>query len=598
MEFLRALNIEQSRRQLVPSLYVIQGNGQGSHFDLTELASSSDDRVIGIGREKGNDITVEDHEASRRHAEIRKHNDTYSLTDLDSSNGTFLNNCRIAEAELKSGDRIQIGRTLFLYSHGEGGHLPPANVEIVGTESGDDGSRIIAAVPDKLGPNLPPLPQDDTQNHWLVQAQNNLDVMYRTALAVSHTLDIDDLLDRILQLVFDWVEADRGCIMLREEETGQLITKARRDREAGTKSSMTISRTILDYVLERHEGVLTSNAQGDDRFRSGQSVLRTGVHEAICVPMQGRYGQIGVLYVDTLTPLGEVMASGGQRFTDEHLKLMVAIGHQAALAVEDTTYYSAMVQSERLAAVGQTIATLSHHIKNILQGIHGGSYLVEMGLDKNDLGVTDKGWGIVRRNQQKISSLVMDMLSFSKDRKPEPSPSDIPALLAEIIETVKQRAEDAAISVHCKTPDNFPVLLCDTEALSRAILNVVTNAIDAVEELSDGTVNITTEIDEKREVVHVRVTDNGPGIPAETLPDIFNLFVSTKGAKGTGLGLTVSQKILREHGGDISVESNATHGTCFTLSFPLILSDQTTTGTRGTVTDMQLPADFDASITP
>ena len=582
----------------MPSLYVIRGNGQGSHFDLTELVSSSDDRVIGIGREKGNDITVEDHEASRRHAEIRKQNDIYSLADLDSSNGTFLNNCRIAEVELKSGDRIQIGRTLFLYSHGEGGHLPPANVEIVGTESGDDGSRIIAAVPDKLGPNLPPLPQDDTQNHWLVQAQNNLDVMYRTALAVSHTLNIDDLLDRILQLVFDWVEADRGCIMLREEEAGQLITKARRDREAGTKSSMTISRTILDYVLERHEGVLTSNAQGDDRFRSGQSVLRTGVHEAICVPMQGRYGQIGVLYVDTLTPLGEVMASGGQRFTDEHLKLMVAIGHQAALAVEDTTYYSAMVQSERLAAVGQTIATLSHHIKNILQGIHGGSYLVEMGLDKNDLGVTDKGWGIVRRNQQKISSLVMDMLSFSKDRKPEPSPSDIPALLAEIIETVKQRAEDAAISVHCKTPDNFPVLLCDTEALSRAILNVVTNAIDAVEEQSDGTVNITTEIDEKREVVHVRVTDNGPGIPEETLPDIFNLFVSTKGAKGTGLGLTVSQKILREHGGDISVESTATHGTCFTLSFPLILSDQTTTGTRGTVTDMQLPADFDASITP
>ncbi len=582
----------------MPSIYVIQGSGQGSHFDLAELISSSDERVVGIGREKGNDITVEDHEASRRHAEIRKRNDTYFLADLDSSNGTFLNNCRISEAELKSGDRIQIGRTLFLYSKGESGHLPPANVEIIGTESDGDGSRIIAAVPDKLGPNLPPLPQDDTQNHWLAQAQNNLDVMYRTALAVSHTLDIDDLLDRILQLVFDWVEADRGCIMLREEETGQLITKARRDRVAGTKSSMTISRTILDYVLERHEGVLTSNAQGDDRFRSGQSVLRTGVHEAICVPMQGRYGQIGVLYVDTVTPLGEVMASGGQHFSDEHLKLMVAIGHQAALAVEDTRYYSAMVQSERLAAVGQTIATLSHHIKNILQGIHGGSYLVEMGLDKNDLGVTDKGWGIVRRNQHKISSLVMDMLSFSKDRKPEPSPSDIPALLAEIVETVKQRAEDAGISVHCTAPDNFPVILCDTEALSRAILNVVTNAIDAVEERADGKVDITTEIDGEREVVQVRVTDNGPGIPAETLPHIFNLFVSTKGAKGTGLGLTVSQKILREHGGSISVESTATHGTCFTLSFPLLFSDQAASGGRGTVTDAQLPSDFDASIAP
>ena len=94
------------------------------------------------------------------------------------------------------------------------------------------------------------------------------------------------------------------------------------------------------------------------------------------------------------------------------------------------------------------------------------------------------------------------------------------------------------------------------------------------------------------------VTDNGPGIPADTLPDIFNLFVSTKDAKGTGLGLTVSQKILREHGGDISVESTATHGTCFTLSFPLLFAEQTTASKRGTVTDVPLPADFDASITP
>ncbi|MEO2002092.1 MAG: FHA domain-containing protein, partial [Pirellulales bacterium] len=93
----------------MPSLYVIQGSGQGSHFDLAELISSSGEPGIGIGREKGNEITVEDHEASRRHAEIRKHDDTYFLADLDSSNGTFLNNCRISEAELKSGDRIQIG---------------------------------------------------------------------------------------------------------------------------------------------------------------------------------------------------------------------------------------------------------------------------------------------------------------------------------------------------------------------------------------------------------------------------------------------------------------------------------------------------------
>ena len=98
---------------------------------------------------------------------------------------------------------------------------------------------------------------------------------------------------------------------------------------------------------------------------------------------------------------------------------MVAIGHQAALAVEDTSYYSAMVQAERLAAMGQTIATLSHHIKNILQG-HSRRQLPDReGLKDSDSDVVRRGWRIVEKNQERISSLVMDMLTFSKDREPE-----------------------------------------------------------------------------------------------------------------------------------------------------------------------------------
>jgi two-component system NtrC family sensor kinase len=582
----------------VHSLFCIQGSHRGTHFDLEALAGE-DGAVVTIGREKGNLIQVDDHEVSRRHVELRLEEGCYRVVDLNSSNGSFINNRRIDEATLTPGDRLQVGRTLFLFSGSDLAERRLQNVQIVADGSREDGSRIISAIPDDAGElGGPPLPLDDTQNHWLARARSNLQVMYRTALAVSHTLDIDELLDRVLQLVFEWVEADRGCIMLLEPETGRLNTKARRDRDAGSQSSMAISRTILDYVLERREGVLTSDAQGDDRFRSGQSVMRTGVHEAICVPMQGRYGQVGLLYVDTLIPLGEVMEGGGQRFTEEHLKLMVAIGHQAALAVEDTTYYSAMVQAERLAAVGQTIATLSHHIKNILQGIRGGSYLVEMGLDNEDLGVTDKGWGIVRRNQNKISSLVMDMLSFSKDREPDPVPSDLTAIINEIVETVAQRAEEAGVTIRWQPDDAFPKLLCDPEGISRAVLNVVTNAIDAVEEQPDGRVEIAVELDELQEAVRITVRDNGPGIPADTLPEIFNLFVSTKGARGTGLGLTVSRKILREHGGDITVKSSPQTGSRFTLSFPFDLGGRADAGSSGTVTDVKLPADFDASITP
>ena len=580
------------------SLFCIQGSHRGTHFDLEALAGENG-AVVTIGREKGNLIQVDDHEVSRRHAELRPGEGCFRLVDLNSSNGTFLNNRRIDEATLTPGDRLQVGRTLFLFSGNSPAERQLQDVQIVAAGSREDGSRIISAIPDDAGGlGGPPLPLDDTQNHWLARARSNLQVMYRTALAVSHTLDIDELLDRVLQLVFEWVEADRGCIMLLDPETGRLTTKARRDRDAGSQSSMAISRTILDYVLERREGVLTSDAQGDDRFRSGQSVLRTGVHEAICVPMQGRYGQVGLLYVDTLIPLGEAMDGGGKRFTEEHLKLMVAIGHQAALAVEDTTYYSAMVQAERLAAVGQTIATLSHHIKNILQGIRGGSYLVEMGLDNEDLGVTDKGWGIVRRNQNKISSLVMDMLSFSKDREPDPVPSDLTAIINDIVETVAQRAEEAEVPIRWQPDDSFPKLLFDPEGISRAVLNVVTNAIDAVENQPNGRVEIAVELNDQQETVRITVRDNGPGIPADRLPEIFNLFVSTKGARGTGLGLTVSQKILREHGGDISVESSPQSGSCFTLSFPFDLGGRADAGSSGTVSDAKLPADFDASITP
>ena len=550
----------------MPSLFVIQGRNRGSRYDLT-----NHEGAMCIGREAGNFVQLDDNEVSRRHAEIRRIGETFVVGDLKSSNGTWLNSRKIERAELSSGDQIQVGRTILVYAR-DGVDVPAAGlVDIVPASNAADGSRIVRTAHEvDIGGN--PLP-DDTQNRWLARARSNLQVMYRTALAVSHTLDIDELLGRILQLVFEWVEADRGCIMLLDPESKQLRTKARRDRRVGETTAMAISRTILDYVLDRGEGVITSDAQDDDRFSGGNSVVRTGVREAICVPMQGRYGTVGVIYVDTTVPLGDAIEHGQRQFTDEHLKLLIAIGHQAALAVEDTTYYSAMVQSERLAAVGQTIATLSHHIKNILQGIRGGSYLVDMGLENEDLAVVRKGWDIVNRNQNKISSLVMDMLSFSKEREPDPVPSDLVALVTDIVETVQQRADEIGAAIDWAPPTDVPQLLFDPEALSRAILNVVTNALDAVEDRDGAAVTIHVECDTEAERVRVIVGDNGEGMAPETIAEIFNLFVSTKGARGTGLGLTVSRKILREHGGDIRVTSRPGEGSTFVLEFPLCTGD-------------------------
>jgi signal transduction histidine kinase len=170
------------------------------------------------------------------------------------------------------------------------------------------------------------------------------------------------------------------------------------------------------------------------------------------------------------------------------------------------------------------------------------------------------------------------MLSFSKEREPDPVPSDLVALVTDIVETVQQRADEIGAAIDWAPPTDVPQLLFDPEALSRAILNVMTNALDAVEDRDGAAVTIHVECDTEAELVRVIVGDNGGGMSPETIAEIFNLFVSTKGARGTGLGLTVSRKILREHGGDIRVTSRPGEGSTFVLEFPLRTGDDSQSG--------------------
>jgi signal transduction histidine kinase len=359
--------------------------------------------------------------------------------------------------------------------------------------------------------------------------------------------------------------------MLVDPESKQLSPKVRRDRHrVQDDDQMNISQTILDYVMQRQEGVLTSDAKEDQRWDTAASILQQGVREAICVPMQGRYDVVGVIYIDTLTPAHKVIANAPRRFREEHLKLMVAIGHQAALAVEDTMYYSQMMQAERLAAIGQTIAMLSHHIKNILQGIRGGSYLIEMGLSQHDENITQKGWQIVDKNQNKISTMVMDMLSFSKEREPDMAAAELNEVVSDVVELMQSRANELSVALVWQPDANMPTLQFDEEAMHRAVLNVLTNAIDACEGVTEGKVEVATHYLPAEDLAQVVFSDNGVGIPEEQLPKIFQVFVSDKGARGTGLGLPVSQKIIKEHGGRILVDSHSGRGSRFTLEFPAV----------------------------
>jgi len=359
--------------------------------------------------------------------------------------------------------------------------------------------------------------------------------------------------------------------MLHNPDSGVLEPKAVRWRNPGApQERIPVSSTILDYVQREKKGLLVSDAARDERFSTGQSIVRFGIREVICVPMKGRHETLGVLYLDTLSTARDVLASGSPlgKFSEDHLALAIAIAHFAALAIEDTRYHHAMVQAERLAAIGQTIAALSHGIKNILQGLRSGSDILNMGIAEKDEALLLQGWNIVQKNQGKISYLVMDMLSYSKEREPLIEDTDLNAVVREVLEVVQGRVKEAGVRLDSKL-DALPLAQVDGQSIQHALLNIVSNALDAVEDRPDPRVGVATGLEAGGAWVRILVQDNGPGIPAEKLQDIFRPFVSTKGSKGTGLGLAVSRKNLREHGGDILAESRLGKGSRFILRLPL-----------------------------
>ena len=201
----------------------------------------------------------------------------------------------------------------------------------------------------------------------------------------------------------------------------------------------------------------------------------------------------------------------------------------------------------------------------------GGSYLIEEGLNSNENDVVRKGWNIVEKNQEKISNLVMDMLTFSKQREPDMAPADLNQVTADVVELMLSRAEEAEVKLVWQPCEVMPTLSFDSESLHRAILNILTNAIDACSKQEEGCVTISTHFLPEQDIAHIIIQDNGEGIAPEDLKKIFSVFESRKGSRGTGLGLPVSQKILKEHGGDIRVESEPDSGSRFILELPAVL---------------------------
>jgi signal transduction histidine kinase/pSer/pThr/pTyr-binding forkhead associated (FHA) protein len=575
----------------VPRLFVTKGPDEGKQFELTGDS-------IPIGRDAGSRIRMNDTEVSRRHAELVRTADGYRILDKGSANGTFVNNQSVKDALLHFGDRVQVGQSVMVFSPGRG-ETPVAgdlaeHINLIARQDLELSGSIVGTIDDTEGGRLLIRP-DQAGGPWPKTALANLGLLYEATRAVSHILDLDELLERLLELIFRALEPDRGCVLLRadDDERGGDPTdgrgfepKAVRWRDgADRQERIPISRTIVDHVLREKQGILVSDAGSDERFQAVQSVVRLGIREVICVPMKGRHGTLGVLYLDTRTTaedgrpaLPRSLPPPG-KFTADDLALAISLAHLGALAVEETRYHQALVQAERLAAVGQTIAGLSHHIKNILQGLRTGGDIVTQGLNERDLDYLARGWRIVEKNQGKIEELVMDMLSFSKEREPAIAEIDLNALVHDVAEVVAGRATEKNVTVRLDLDPSLPKCPADYDGIHRSLLNLVSNALDAVEEVDAPAIVLATGLEPDGGWLRVEVKDNGSGIAADQVDEIFRPFVSSKGARGTGLGLAVSRKTIREHGGDIVVRSQVGRGSLFIVRLPLRASGASSAGT-------------------
>jgi two-component system NtrC family sensor kinase len=568
-------------------LTVIQGPDKGKTFELPD----DEPQLLGRSSEA---LPITDNTVSRRHAELTPDDGRWWIHDLGSQNGTWLNGSRLGVPTLlKPGDQIRTGSTLWVFGkterRGGGGGGASGGAGRGGAISADE---LEIAIEKSLPSNEDSVLLSDSVVLGDVDprasALEHLRVLYRLMAMTGGLVSREQFLPGVMELVFEVFRPERGAIVVLEEgEDGSPVPKAAvwRDERAGVARgarggvsggvsggvggvegvpTFKVPRSILAAALVKGEGVVATNALSDPRFGSGDSVQRLSVRSAVCAPVKHQGKTYGAVYIDS--------ASRPSAFGAEHLALLNAIGQQTGLALANVELHEEKVRSERLAAMGETVASLSHSIKNILQGLRGGADVVEMGLKRQDLKVASGGWGILKRNLGRIISLTMNMLAYSRPRTLEIGLVRIGTLLEECAELLKDQCDAKQVALIVDAAEDVPPMQIDGGQVHQAVMNLLSNAVEAVE-ARVGVVIARAYFRPpmkggKGEVV-IEVVDNGPGVPPEKAGKIFEPFFTTKGLRGTGLGLAVSKRIIEQHGGRIELRSQLAKGSVFAIVLPV-----------------------------
>jgi signal transduction histidine kinase len=224
---------------------------------------------------------------------------------------------------------------------------------------------------------------------------------------------------------------------------------------------------------------------------------------------------------------------------------------------------------DNLAALGLMIGSISHGIKGILTGLDGGMYLINSGLDQKDLEKVREGWEIILIMIGRIRKMAGDILLHAKQRDLEKKSVDLLSFAEEVSQVIAARTDAQRITLVREFDPKAGKCELDAGYVNTALVNILENAIDAcIKSTQEKGKRITFGVKSDRRYIYFIIKDNAIGMDRETRKNIFSLFYSSKGRKGTGLGLFISNKIIGQHGGTIHVASTPGKGSKFIIKIP------------------------------
>ena len=290
------------------------------------------------------------------------------------------------------------------------------------------------------------------------------------------------------------------------------------------------------------------------RFREGPTVA---------FPLERHGRRLGLILAPAVVP----QASKESSRTRMNPEIVQAARQHLAVALELSELQREQLQQERLAAIGETVASLAHFLKNVLNGLKGGEYVIARAINNENPDKLRKGLSVLRSSIRHIERLTYDMLYYAGDRALELEPVNPNDIMREVFESMEETSSGKGIEIKSRLDDRMVPVSCDRHALYRAILNLVTNAIDACLESEQGN-TITLASSLKPGHILLTVEDNGIGMTPDMIKRVTERFYTNKPSSGTGLGLPVTKKIAEKHGGALEIESVYGKGSSFHIRLP------------------------------